>query len=237
MKPHRAISRYAPDDGSAIVRQHHALVDKCARQLAGKCGMWDAFDDFWTAGALGLVDAWNRFRPEEDVRFETFAEHRVRGAMLDELRRIDHLPRRLRAKASTVEKQRNSLADSLGRDPTSYEIAEALKLDVEEVETILAVASVQMQVDGGREGSIDPALTEPPRALDVLAHQERRGELASAIQTLPERLQLVLALKYGEGFTSREIGDILEVSEPRVSQLHSEALSKLRLLLDFDAFA
>ncbi len=236
MTAHRALSRYAPgDDGSALVRQHHALIDKCARQLAAKCGQWDAFDDFWTAGALGLVDAWNRFRPEQDVRFETFAEHRVRGAMLDELRRMDHLPRRLRSKASAVEKQRKRLADQLHRDPSAAEIAEEMKLALDEVEAILAVATAPLPVESGREEAVvDAAMVSHPQAEHVLARKDRARDLAGAIAALPDRLQLVLALKYDEGFTYREIGEILEVSEPRVSQLHTEALAKLRAILDVD---
>lgn len=236
MTAHRALSRYAPgDDGSALVRQHHALIDKCARQLAAKSGQWDNFDDFWTAGALGLVDAWNRFRPDEDVRFETFAEHRVRGAMLDELRRIDHLPRRLRTKASAVEKERKRLVEQLQREPTANEIALKMKLPVEEVDSILSVAQAHLPVESGREdAAVDPAMVQQPQAETVLARKDRARDLAGAIAALPERLQLVLALKYDEGFTYREIGEILEVSEPRVSQLHSEALVKLRSILDVD---
>ncbi len=235
MSAHRALSRYQPDDGSDVVRKHHAMIDRCARMLASKTGLWSAIDDMWTAGALGLVDAWNRFNPKQDVRFETFAEHRVRGAMLDELRRLDHLPRRLRTRTGDVDKARKKLSDQLQRDPTSSEIASEMKTTIEEVDALLAVSSAPLPVESGREESVlDASLVIAPDAIEHLTRQEQGRDLAEAIGMLPQRLQFVLALRYDEGFTYREIGEILSVSEPRISQLHSEALGKLRSMLDVD---
>src|SRR5262249_2847094 len=96
-RPERAYAR-VPDESSALIARHAPLIDRVARRVAARAGMPELADELWSAGAMGLLDAARRFAPGREVRFETFAEHRIRGAMLDELRRLDHLPRRLRAR-------------------------------------------------------------------------------------------------------------------------------------------
>jgi len=204
-----------------VLRRHSALVDRMARRIATRSGHAVSPDDLWSAGALGLLDAARRFDPARDVRFETFAEHRIRGAMIDELRRMDHLPRRLRAQVERVAVARGRLGHSLGREPASHEVAEEVGLDAEEVEGLAALAQPQLPV---KIDLPDHGATPDAR----LADAETQRALAAAVSSLPERLQTLLALHYTEGLTYREIAKVLGVSQPRVCQLHAEAVELLR---------
>ena len=223
---HRAHATYAaarPDDGELISR-HAALIERAARRLASHTGGAVAPEDLWSAGALGLVDAGRRFDPARDVRFETFAEHRIRGAMIDEMRRMDHLPRRLRAKAEEAERTRSRLAQVLKREPTVDEVATELSMTPDELEGLLGAAQPHLELFEGIEAPV-------PATDDELVRSERSRALAAAVAALPERLQTVLSLHYVEGFTYREIAKVLEVSEPRVCQLHADATAKLKVAL------
>jgi RNA polymerase sigma factor for flagellar operon FliA len=219
-----ARSRYASPPGETdadILRRHGALVDRIARRIAARSGHAVSAEDLWSAGALGLIDAAHRFDPARDVRFETFAEHRIRGAMIDELRRMDHLPRRLRAQVERVAVARGRLGQRLGREPAAHEVAEEVGLDPEDVEGLAALAQPQLPV------KLDlPDLRAAPDAR--LADAETQRALAEAVASLPDRLQTLLALHYTEGLTYREIAQVLGVSQPRVCQLHAEAVERLR---------
>ncbi len=220
---HRAYLRYVAtgDEESALIARHADLISRLARRLAARTGYAVAADDLWSVGALGLLEAASRFDPGRDVRFESFAEHRIRGAMLDELRRMDHLPRRLRSQADSIETARARLIQSLGREPTSVELAEATKMGVEEIDAIIGVSQPHLR--------ILPDFASGALAADeAVARAELRRNLTEAITALPERLQLVMSLHYQEALTYREIAHILDVSEPRVCQLHAEAITLLR---------
>ncbi len=221
MIPARA--RYQPSaatQDTELVARYGELVDRTARRLAARTGHAIAAEDLWSAGALGLIDAARRFDPARDVRFESFAEHRIRGAMLDEMRRMDHLPRRLRAQVEEVERVRGRLAQSLGREPAADELADAVGLELEELDALLGLSQPHLRVLPEASTS---QLTE-----DTVSRAELQSALAEAVASLPERLRLVMELHYEQGLTYREIGRILDVSEPRVCQLHSEAVKRLR---------
>jgi RNA polymerase sigma factor FliA len=218
---HRAHARYAggvpaADEDEALVQKHAPLLDRVARRLAARTGGAVSPDDLWAAGAMGLLDAARRYDPARDVRFETFVEHRVRGAMLDEMRRMDHLPRRMRADAERLERARARLGQELGHEPSTEDLAGALDLTVEDVASLAALSQPHV-------ATFDGLMASTPSA-----HNELRAALGAAVAKLPQRLQLVLSLHYVEGLTYREIAKILEVSEPRVCQLHSEAMGILR---------
>ena len=116
-----------------MLQKYGPIVDRLARWLVVRTGMHSAYDDLWSAGALGLIEASKRFDSERGVSFETFVEHRMRGAMLDELRRLDHLPRRLRSRTDDLKKARHKLGTSLGREATLEEVAAEMQTDLEEV--------------------------------------------------------------------------------------------------------
>ncbi len=229
---HRAALSYATtapqpqmtDD--EVVRTWAHLIDRVARRIAARTANTVQPGDLWSVGGLGLIDAYHRYDPARAVKFESFAEHRIRGAMIDELREMDHLPRRMRADADKVRKARNKLGNTLGREPTSDEVAELLGMPVEDVETLEAVSAPA--------AALMPEMPVP--SLDSLQderidHASRVRRMTSAITTLNPRLQTVLSLHYVEGLTYKEIAAALQVSEARVCQLHGEAVKKLHVLL------
>jgi RNA polymerase sigma factor for flagellar operon FliA len=227
---HRATAVYAANHGpgtpAELVARHARTIEKIARRVALRTGSLSLIDDLWSAGALGLLDAVRRFDAARDVHFETFAEHRIRGAMLDELRRLDHLPRRLRARTDGLAKARRELANLHGREPTPDELAEKLQIDAGELAELEALAQPPLP--------LVPELAEPSDespADEQLVSAELRQNLAAAIARLPDRLQLVMSLRYVEELSYKEIAKVLRVSEPRVCQLHGEAVGKLRELL------
>ena len=229
---HRALSRYCPavDGNSELVMRHAGTIERLARRIALRVGIPSALDDLWSAGALGLLDAASRFDPSRNVSFETFVEHRIRGAMLDELRLMDHLPRRLRAQTGELDRVRRKLATALGRTPSSDELAAALDLGLEDLSALEALEQPLLPLEGDLMASGDDVPID-----DLAAHAEAVRRLAHAIRLLPERLRVVIGLHYDEGLTYREIARILGVSEPRVCQLHGDAVARLRRTLEGEA--
>jgi RNA polymerase sigma factor for flagellar operon FliA len=224
---HRAHASYAnrASDDSALIQRHGGLIERMARRLASRTGGAVSPEDLWSAGAMGLVDASRRFDPGREVKFETFAEQRIRGAMLDEMRRMDHLPRRLRAQVERVERARSRATQRLGREARPEEIAAELGLDIEEVESLVLLA-----LPPG-SGLAEDLISSLPRPDDQAMRGQTARALAEAVARLPERLQLVLSLHYQDGLSYREIARILDVSEPRICQLHGEAVGLLRRAL------
>jgi RNA polymerase sigma factor for flagellar operon FliA len=219
-------ARYRQEDPEReLLRRHAPLLDRCARRLAARTGHAVSPDDLWSAGALGLIEAARRFDAARDVRFETFAEHRVRGAMLDEMRRMDHLPRRLRAAVERIDRTRSRMAQALGREPGTEELAAELGESAEDVGEALQLLAPSIPAD---EAVLHDRAPAPD---DRLARAEAQRRLAAAIGGLPERLRILLALYYDEGLTYREIARVMGVSEPRVCQLHSDAVKRLRVSL------
>ena len=161
--------------------------------------------------------------PTRGATFETFAEHRIRGAMLDELRRMDHLPRRLRSRTDDLKKARHKLSGQLGRDATLEEIAVELEVDVDEVVTMDGLLEPAVPLD-----SVLSVLATQHDLDDEAARREALRSLAEVIERLPERLRLVLNLVYIEGLTYGEVGQLMTISQPRVCQLHNDALLRLR---------
>jgi len=221
---HRAHAQYgqAAATDAELLARHGTLIDRCARRLSARSGHAVAPEDLWSAGAMGLLEAARRYDAARDVRFESFAEHRIRGAMLDEMRRMDHLPRRLRADVERVEQARSRLAQQLGRDPETDEVAEAIRCEPQDVAELLQLLAPHLPVN-------DEVAASPEAGADeALVRGEAARRLAREVAHLPERLQVLLALYYDEDLTYREIARILGVSEPRVCQLHSEAVKRLR---------
>ena len=234
MTMHRAIATYVntgpgPSDEAALLEKYQQLVERTARRLVWRTGMQSAYDDLWSAGALALLEASRRYDPAKGATFATFAEHRVRGAMLDELRSMDHLPRRLRNRTDDMTKAKRKIEAELGREATVDEIAKELNMEVDEVAGIAALLEPHLPLDSvlHRVTSSDDSDANLDRAETVKC-------LTRAIETLPERLRMVLALHYDEDLTYREIAKLMQVSEPRVCQLHADALKKLREAMQGD---
>ena len=205
--------------------------------------------DLISYGLLGLISAIERFDPGRDIRFETFAITRVKGSIIDELRSLDWVPRSVRAKAREIERANAKLEHQLHRAPPDQEMADALGVSTEEFQDSLVKISNSSVValdelwtvsdSSGDTVSLldtiqDPGAVDPSHELDLTYMKDR---LADAIARLPEREKLVVALYYYENLTLREIGEVLGVTESRVSQLHTKAVLRLKSRLQGDALA
>ena len=196
--------------------------------------------DLISYGLVGLISAIERYEPEREIKFETYAIPRVRGAIIDELRALDWVPRSVRARAREIERANVKLERKLQRAPTDEEIADELEIEVEDFQqsliqisnsTIAALDELWTVSDSsGDQVSLldtlpDPASPDPAKVMDATDLKDR---VADAIARLPEREKLVIALYYYENLTLREIGEVLGVTESRVSQLHTKAVLRLR---------
>ena len=236
-------SRYASGDMRArerLVVAYSPLVKYVAGRLGSGLPAHVEEADLISYGMIGLVDAIERFEPERQIKFETYAVTRIRGSIIDELRSLDWVPRSVRAKARQIERANMKLEHELQRVPTEEELAERLDMSVDELRagllevsksSVLALEELWMVPDSsGDSVSLldtisDPHGVDPQQSLDTT---EVRDRLAAAIEGLPERETLVVALYYYESLTLREIGEVLGVTESRVSQLHTKAVLRLR---------
>ena len=231
---------------SHLLKQHQPMVRRMALQMLARLPASVELDDLIQAGMIGLLDASTRYKDNRGAQFETFASQRIRGAMLDELRANDWGSRGLRQSARKVEGAIQTLEHRLGRAPTEGEIAKELKMTLEAFQGLLQeIQGCQLlyiedfsadgegdnpfldrhasEARGERGGDEDP--------LAQLLESGFRHQLVDAIGELPERDRLLLNLYYEEELNLREIGAILEVSQSRVCQLHSQAISRLRAKL------
>jgi RNA polymerase sigma factor for flagellar operon FliA len=196
--------------------------------------------DLISYGLMGLIGAIERFEPERGIKFETFAMTRIRGAIIDELRSLDWVPRSVRARAREIEAVQAKLEHELQRAPSEAELAARLDITEDELQTsLLEIANSSVYAldelwtvsdSSGDQVSLLDTISDP-RAEDPqesLASSEIKDRLTEAISSLPEREQLVVALYYYENLTLREIGEVLGVTESRVSQLHTKAVMRLK---------
>ena len=196
--------------------------------------------DLISYGLVGLISAIQRFEPERDIKFETYAITRIKGAIIDELRSLDWVPRSVRSRAREIEKANSKLEHQLQRAPTDDEMADELEMSVSDFQdallqisnsTIAALDELWTVSDAsGDQVSLldtlqDPGAPDPAAVMDATDLKDR---IADAIARLPEREKLVVALYYYENLTLREIGEVLGVTESRVSQLHTKAVLRLR---------
>jgi RNA polymerase sigma factor for flagellar operon FliA len=221
------------------LREHLPMVRFLAIRIRERLPQQVELEDLISAGIVGLLDAFQKFDPAKKVQFRTYAQFRVRGAILDSLRALDWGPRDLRRKGRAVEEAIRSLSSKLGKAPTESEVAAEMSLSLEEYQQLLG------ELSGLELGSLNalPADDDGVEALALLPAgpeddpflrcqtSEMRSLLADAIAELPERERMVLTLYYYEELTMKEVGATLGVVESRVSQLHSSALARLRAAL------
>lgn len=220
----------------ALVLQHLPLVRFVARSLQRRMPQHVELDDLISAGTMGLMDAVNRFDAAKQVQFKSYAQIRIRGAILDSLRATDWSPRELRRQARSITEATHTLSARLGRTPTDIEIAAEMGLDYADYLTLtsdvkgLEVGSLNLErTEGADEEELDfLAAPEEEGPLARFVSAEERQRVAEAIAELPEKERLVLALYYFEEMTMKEVGLTLGVVESRVSQLRAAALTKLR---------
>ncbi len=212
---------YPPGEGQVLA--YAPLVKRIACHMLGRLPSWVSLDDLIQAGMVGLLEASRSFDPAQGVSFETYAGHRIRGAILDELRRGDWTPRSLHRKAREVARVIQDLEQARGGRVGEAEIARALNMELGEYQRLLQelnacrLLPLEEDSEGTEEG--------PPEAV---LEAQRLEDLARALDALPERERLVLSLYYNDGLNLKEIGAVLGVSESRVCQIHGQALLRLR---------
>jgi len=232
------------EEKNQYVEQYSPLIKYLADRLAARLPDHINKDDLISSGVLGLIDAVDKFDPGRAIMFKTYAEFRIKGAMLDELRSLDWVPRSIRKKANQLEKLWQRLEVELGHPPTDEEAAEALEISVpeylkllDEVRTINILdldAFKAVDKTGARESRDIYDILADENALDaltVLSQGEVRDVLAQAIEDLAEKERLVVTLYYHEELTMKEIGQVLGYTESRISQLHTKSLLRLKTKL------
>ena len=223
-----------PDYKDELVALHAPLVKRIAYHLMSRLPPSVQADDLIQAGMMGLLEATRNYDPSQGASFETYAGIRIRGSMLDEIRKNDWVPRSVHRKARQIAEAVRRIENEEGRDARDHEVADALELTLEEYHRLLQesschkIFSIEDFVEDGNEiGDNIPDHTNPG-PYEGLQKDDFKRCLAEAISGLPERERLVMALYYEEELNLREIGSIIGVSESRVSQIHSQALIRLQ---------
>ncbi len=224
-----------------FIEKYAPLVKYVAGRVAITVPNSVEFNDLVSYGILGLIDAIDKFDPKREIKFKTYAVTRIRGSIFDELRAIDWLPRSVRQKAKEIERTIADLEAKLGRSSKDEEIAEALGVSVQEFHTLLLRVSGNALISMDESWYINDGGDNAPMSIedtlessdsynpDVVAEKDEIKKLiARALMDLPDREKQVLILYYYEGLTLKEIGNILTVTESRVSQLHTKAIMRLR---------
>lgn len=224
------------DQKDVLLNTHAPLVKKIAYQLKAKLPPNVEIDDLIQAGMMGLLDAINRYEDTHGAQFETYATQRIRGNMLDELRSADWLPRSIRKNMRDVEVAISQLEQQYGRPPTENEVAKKLQLSLAEYYDMLADCSGHQLVyyedfheaDEGEHFLDRFQSDEKGDPIKGLLESDFRETLIEAIDALPDREKMLLGLYYEQELNLKEIGAVMNVSESRVCQLHSQAVARLR---------
>ncbi len=227
-----------PEDRTTLITDHLSLVDIIAGRMVTQVPSFMNRDDMKSAGMMGLIDAANKFKPEKKILFKTFAEYRIRGAIYDEMRKLDWFSRSLREKQTSLNRSMVELERELGRYPDEQEMADKLGVSLEEYQKLLGqvshlgCVSLNETLDHSETGrSFQDALIATSKGsspVDILEQHELTHVIADILEQLSEKEKLVISLYYYEELTQKEIAEVLGVSEGRISQLHSQALIKLK---------
>lgn len=224
-------------DRNALIRQYQPLVRKLAHHMMARLPANVQVDDLIQVGLIGLSEALTRFEATQGVQFETFATQRIRGAMLDELRENDWVSRGTRKSQKEIEEAMRLLEHRLGRSPMESEIAAELKLSLTEYQSLLAKVQGSQLIyledinhssdddDSFLDRHMGDADADP---LNVLRDHRLRSALVAAIKNLPEREQLIMSMYYEQDMNLKEIAAVLDVTESRICQLHSQSIARLR---------
>jgi RNA polymerase sigma factor FliA len=235
----RTRRRAAPTSDEAI-RSYLPLVRRVVQRLAVRKPPHIELDELLSWGVEGLLDAFKKYDATKRAAFTTYAQFRIRGAILDHLRAVDWVSRSVRQKASLLERTYHRLEGTLGRPATEEEVADALGMRLAQLHELLAEIghmTLFSLEDLGLAGGADRAQLDRLLArsdtdpMQTLLSRERVALVSGALDQLPEKERTVVALYYHEGLTMREVGAVVRLTESRVSQLHAQALLRLRALL------
>lgn len=231
-------SKVTPAQKDELILEYSPLIRFIAQKIAIRLPSNIELDDLISSGVIGLMDAIEKYDPTRDNKFKTYAEFRIRGAILDELRAQDWVPRSVRDKAKLLDRTQVELESELGRAPTEEEVSEKLNISVDEyydlINQVKPVSIMSIDDQPGFSNSDKKSIMNllegcrihnPHVQLNIKSVKE---VVAKSIEDLPERQRLVLSLYYYEDLNLKEIGKILRVTESRVSQLHAQAISRLR---------
>lgn len=225
-------------DKNQLLTDHMPLVKRLAHHMKAKLPPSVEVDDLVQAGMIGLLDAISRYEETHGAQFETYAVLRIRGAMLDELRNSDWLPRSMRQNMRKIEAAMSSLQQKLGHPPTESEVAKLLKLSLADYQDMLSDGGGHQLVyyedfhdNEGNDSFLDRYAVDDADPLRNLLDGDFRQAVIDAIDALPPREKILMGLYYEEEMNLKEIGAVMGVSESRVSQLHTQAVARLRAAL------
>lgn len=236
-------STRSTESRNTIIKRHLKLVSYISSKTAASLPPHIEVTDLESVGILGLMNAIERYDPDKGIAFETFAKMRIYGAIMDELRALDWIPRSIRQKAKQIDTALRTLDQRLGRTPTEAELADYLKISVPEYQkmakdvsstTLLSLEQIYSSDSSSGSMTLLDVLeaTNADDPMEALEEEELKKEMASAIDRLPDREKLIVALYYYEELTLKEIGRILSLSESRISQIHTKTIAKLRGKMD-----
>lgn len=208
------------------LRVHAPLVRRIAYQISSRLPPNVMIDDLVQEGMAGLLDALRRYQPQPNLSFEAYARTRIRGAIYDACRRNDILPRHQRDRLSGIEKVTRALEQRLGRPPEEAEIAAEAGMSLEEYFDILSSDVGMSSLDSMTEG-LEP-VDDAADPMQIISFRQQADKLAAMLKKLPEKEALVLALHYQEELSYREIAYVMNLTAGRISQLHSQAMVRLR---------
>lgn len=236
-----------PELREKLLTTYLPLVKNVAGRMAMGFPRSVELSDLVSTGVIGLIEAMSHFDPKRGVKFETYAVPRIRGAILDELRALDWVPRSTRAKSREIERAVSKLENQLGRTPSERELAKSLRMSPDDLflaigdvsgTTLLSLDELLYREEDNRQVPRVETLedTNGTTVLGEIERQELKAFLVHAVTKLTEQEKLVIALYYYEELTLKEIGEVMHISESRVSQIHTKAVGKLRGLIR-DKFA
>jgi RNA polymerase sigma factor for flagellar operon FliA len=235
----REANRHGAAEREALILEHAHLVKYIAARLINRLPPSVTMEDLMSAGIIGLMEAIEKFDPRRNIQFKTYAEFRIRGAMLDELRLLDWVPRSVRRKVSLLEQAYGKVQNATGRQAEEEEVRAELGMDQERFHRLLQEVRGLSLISENELTRVCPNLNyedlldlfaarqnEDP--LEVLGLSEVRRIVAEAIEKLPQKERLVLTLYYYEELTMREIAEVMDYTESRISQLHTQAILRTR---------
>ncbi|MBI5407121.1 MAG: FliA/WhiG family RNA polymerase sigma factor [Nitrospirae bacterium] len=220
-----------------LIQEYGSKIKYMAYRLSYRLQPDIGIDDLISAGIIGLMDAMDKYDPGKETLFKTYAEFRIRGAMLDEIRAMDWIPRSVKEKASLLYRTIAQLEKRFGRPPTEEEMAGELKMSLTEYQEFLSQsrASAMISIEDlgfnqDNDRDVFECIGEPEKRdpLTLLLSKDTRNILTKAIENLPEKERKVVSMYYYNELTMKEIGKILEVTESRISQLHTQAMFRLK---------
>jgi len=232
----------SPEIREKLLIEYLPLVKSVAGRMALGFPKSVEVSDLVSTGFIGLSEALSNFDPSRGVKFETYAVPRIKGAILDELRSLDWVPRSTRAKSRGIEKAKVKLENKLGRNPTKWELAKVLKVSTRELLATLddlsssSMLSLDDMIYGDDDNRQIPRVetlksTCTQNILSDLEKKELKAFIVSSVNNLTEQERLVISLYYYEELTLKEIGEVMNISESRVSQIHTKAVYKLRNMI------